>query len=189
MHCLQCSPPACRPPANNRHHFLTIAVSHSPPGPGRPASSGGVAAPQATAFGPFASTRKTADSSHERCVAALLHGRLHQRARRRRCRLGVAHSPPAAPGPPQRRACRSGTEQRGKRGGDATVQPLAARIKLPTDAPGLHTALPPPPRRPCTQAPTVPSRFPAADWRHKARPIPPGGNYPAKEHCSHCGLW
>lgn len=44
-------------------------------------------------------------------------------------------------------------------------------------------------RRPCTQAPTVPSRFPAADWRHKARPIPPGGNYPAKEHCSHCGLW
>ncbi|KAI7836528.1 hypothetical protein COHA_009628 [Chlorella ohadii] len=39
-----------------------------------------------------------------------------------------------------------------------------------------------------TGAPSVPARFPAADWRHKARPIPPGRNYPAKEHCSHCGL-
>ncbi|CAI5463586.1 unnamed protein product [Closterium sp. Yama58-4] len=27
-----------------------------------------------------------------------------------------------------------------------------------------------------------------ADWRTKARPIKPGGNYPAKEHCSQCGL-
>ncbi|EFN50942.1 hypothetical protein CHLNCDRAFT_55433 [Chlorella variabilis] len=34
----------------------------------------------------------------------------------------------------------------------------------------------------------VPPRFPASDWRHKARPIPAGSSYPAKEHCSHCGL-
>ncbi|KAK4482512.1 hypothetical protein RD792_009671 [Penstemon davidsonii] len=26
------------------------------------------------------------------------------------------------------------------------------------------------------------------DWRQKSRPIPPGGTYPAKEHCSRCGL-
>ncbi|XP_073046774.1 7-hydroxymethyl chlorophyll a reductase, chloroplastic isoform X2 [Primulina eburnea] len=26
------------------------------------------------------------------------------------------------------------------------------------------------------------------DWRQKSRPIPPGGTYPAKDHCSHCGL-
>ncbi|KNA21393.1 hypothetical protein SOVF_043290 [Spinacia oleracea] len=26
------------------------------------------------------------------------------------------------------------------------------------------------------------------DWREKSRPIPPGGTYPAKDHCSQCGL-
>ncbi|KAK2993352.1 hypothetical protein RJ640_007619, partial [Escallonia rubra] len=26
------------------------------------------------------------------------------------------------------------------------------------------------------------------DWRKKSRPIPPGGTYPAKDHCSQCGL-
>ncbi|KAL6901029.1 hypothetical protein ACP4OV_005705 [Aristida adscensionis] len=26
------------------------------------------------------------------------------------------------------------------------------------------------------------------DWRQKSKPIPPGGVYPAKEHCSRCGL-
>ncbi|KAL3620084.1 hypothetical protein CASFOL_034996 [Castilleja foliolosa] len=26
------------------------------------------------------------------------------------------------------------------------------------------------------------------DWRQKSRPIPPGGTYPAKDHCSNCGL-
>ncbi|CAH9122282.1 unnamed protein product [Cuscuta epithymum] len=26
------------------------------------------------------------------------------------------------------------------------------------------------------------------DWREKSRPIPPGGTYPAKDHCSKCGL-
>ncbi|XP_023909464.1 7-hydroxymethyl chlorophyll a reductase, chloroplastic isoform X1 [Quercus suber] len=26
------------------------------------------------------------------------------------------------------------------------------------------------------------------DWRKRSRPIPPGGTYPAKDHCSHCGL-
>ncbi|XP_042055113.1 7-hydroxymethyl chlorophyll a reductase, chloroplastic-like [Salvia splendens] len=26
------------------------------------------------------------------------------------------------------------------------------------------------------------------DWRQKSRPIPPGGTYPAKDHCSRCGL-
>ncbi|KAL1832370.1 hypothetical protein DCAR_0102372 [Daucus carota subsp. sativus] len=26
------------------------------------------------------------------------------------------------------------------------------------------------------------------DWRTKSRPIPPGGTYPAKDHCSQCGL-
>ncbi|RAL48379.1 hypothetical protein DM860_005803 [Cuscuta australis] len=29
---------------------------------------------------------------------------------------------------------------------------------------------------------------PREDWRHRSRPIPPGGIYPAKDHCSHCGL-
>ncbi|XP_066351915.1 7-hydroxymethyl chlorophyll a reductase, chloroplastic-like [Miscanthus floridulus] len=26
------------------------------------------------------------------------------------------------------------------------------------------------------------------DWRQKSKPIPPGAVYPAKDHCSHCGL-
>ncbi|CAL1356065.1 unnamed protein product [Linum trigynum] len=26
------------------------------------------------------------------------------------------------------------------------------------------------------------------DWRQRSKPIPPGGTYPAKEHCSQCGL-
>lgn len=26
------------------------------------------------------------------------------------------------------------------------------------------------------------------DWREKSKPIPPGGTYPAKDHCSRCGL-
>ncbi|GAA0144910.1 reductase [Lithospermum erythrorhizon] len=26
------------------------------------------------------------------------------------------------------------------------------------------------------------------DWRTKSKPIPPGGTYPAKDHCSKCGL-
>ncbi|KAI5649875.1 hypothetical protein M9H77_35880 [Catharanthus roseus] len=26
------------------------------------------------------------------------------------------------------------------------------------------------------------------DWRQRSRPIPPGGTYPAKDHCSRCGL-
>ena len=34
-----------------------------------------------------------------------------------------------------------------------------------------------------TSAPAAP-----ADWRQRAKPIPPGGTYPAKQHCSHCGL-
>lgn len=34
----------------------------------------------------------------------------------------------------------------------------------------------------------VPSCFPVDDWRRKARPIRPGSSYPAKEHCSSCGL-
>ena len=28
----------------------------------------------------------------------------------------------------------------------------------------------------------------ASDWRSRARPIKPGGTYPAKDHCSQCGL-
>ena len=28
----------------------------------------------------------------------------------------------------------------------------------------------------------------ASDWRSRARPIKPGGAYPAKDHCSLCGL-
>jgi hypothetical protein len=26
------------------------------------------------------------------------------------------------------------------------------------------------------------------DWRAKAKPVAPGSSYPAKEHCSQCGL-
>ncbi|GKC58854.1 hypothetical protein Tco_1086452 [Tanacetum coccineum] len=26
------------------------------------------------------------------------------------------------------------------------------------------------------------------DWRQRSKPIPPGGTYPAKDHCSKCGL-
>lgn len=29
---------------------------------------------------------------------------------------------------------------------------------------------------------------PRADWRETSRPVPPGGRYPAGEHCSRCGL-
>ncbi|CAA0839954.1 7-hydroxymethyl chlorophyll a reductase-chloroplastic [Striga hermonthica] len=29
---------------------------------------------------------------------------------------------------------------------------------------------------------------PRDEWRRKSRPIPPGGTYPAKDHCSRCGL-
>ena len=36
-----------------------------------------------------------------------------------------------------------------------------------------------------TSAPAEPA---VADWRKRARPIPAGGTYPAKEHCSNCGL-
>ncbi|GMH45828.1 hypothetical protein BSKO_13791 [Bryopsis sp. KO-2023] len=35
---------------------------------------------------------------------------------------------------------------------------------------------------------SVPDRFPASDWRHRAKPIKPGSAYPAKENCSRCGL-
>jgi 7-hydroxymethyl chlorophyll a reductase len=54
-----------------------------------------------------------------------------------------------------------------------------------------------PPRRPApaparaaaaAAAADLPARFPADDWRRKARPIPAGGTYPAKENCSSCGL-
>eukprot|EP01026_Neomeris_dumetosa_P053975 TRINITY_DN48322_c1_g1_i3.p3 TRINITY_DN48322_c1_g1~~TRINITY_DN48322_c1_g1_i3.p3 ORF type:complete len:238 (-),score=19.55 TRINITY_DN48322_c1_g1_i3:58-771(-) len=34
----------------------------------------------------------------------------------------------------------------------------------------------------------VPDQYPQDDWRHKARPIQPGSNYPAKQFCSQCGL-
>lgn len=44
-----------------------------------------------------------------------------------------------------------------------------------------------PPSMQASQA-EVPARFPADDWRRKARPIAPGSSYPAREHCSHCGL-
>lgn len=37
-------------------------------------------------------------------------------------------------------------------------------------------------RRPCTMSVASP------DWREKAKPIAPGSSYPAKEHCSSCGL-
>lgn len=45
-------------------------------------------------------------------------------------------------------------------------------------------------RRVCCSAgaETVPARFPADDWRRRARPIPTGSPYPAKENCSRCGL-
>ena len=39
-------------------------------------------------------------------------------------------------------------------------------------------------RRAIARAP----RAVAADWREKAKPIEPGSAYPAKEHCSQCGL-
>lgn len=34
----------------------------------------------------------------------------------------------------------------------------------------------------------VPKRFDTQNWRHKAKPIPLGSTYPAKENCSKCGL-
>ncbi|KAL9232964.1 hypothetical protein vseg_008016 [Gypsophila vaccaria] len=36
--------------------------------------------------------------------------------------------------------------------------------------------------------PPKPSKQIRPDWREKSRPIPPGGTYPAKDHCSRCGL-
>lgn len=35
---------------------------------------------------------------------------------------------------------------------------------------------------------SVPERFGGDSWRHKAKPIPRGSPYPAKENCSKCGL-
>eukprot|EP00803_Ostreobium_quekettii_P000456 evm.model.scf_41.5 EVM.evm.TU.scf_41.5 scf_41:174089-180627(-) len=40
----------------------------------------------------------------------------------------------------------------------------------------------------CSSHGDVPDRFPEDDWRRRSRPIRPGGVYPAKEHCSRCGL-
>lgn len=44
------------------------------------------------------------------------------------------------------------------------------------------------PARVLCSAVDVPTRFPANDWRHAARPIQPGSSYPAKENCSRCGI-
>ncbi|KAJ0092733.1 hypothetical protein Patl1_25801 [Pistacia atlantica] len=33
-----------------------------------------------------------------------------------------------------------------------------------------------------------PVKQPREDWRKRSKPIPPGGTYPAKDHCSRCGL-
>lgn len=59
-------------------------------------------------------------------------------------------------------------------------QPLAgAALPLPRRR---RAGAPPPP-----SAVAVPDRFPADDWRRKAKPIAPGSPYPAKEFCSNCG--
>jgi len=34
----------------------------------------------------------------------------------------------------------------------------------------------------------LPARALREDWRQKSKPIPPGAVYPAKDHCSRCGL-
>lgn len=54
--------------------------------------------------------------------------------------------------------------------------------------PSCRAPAPPAPAMHSAQV-EVPAIFPADDWRRKARPIQPGSSYPAKEHCSHCGLW
>ena len=40
----------------------------------------------------------------------------------------------------------------------------------------------------CAAASTSAPTEAPADWRQRAKPIKPGGTYPAKEHCSNCGL-
>ena len=42
-------------------------------------------------------------------------------------------------------------------------------------------------RRTAVRSPVASAAI-AEDWREKSKPIAPGGNYPAKEHCSQCGL-
>lgn len=64
------------------------------------------------------------------------------------------------------------------------LQKLAAYMRiLPLPACAAHGCAPA-----CLQV-EVPARFPASDWRHKAKPIREGSNYPAGKNCSHCGLW
>jgi 7-hydroxymethyl chlorophyll a reductase len=41
---------------------------------------------------------------------------------------------------------------------------------------------------PGTRCGAVPDRFPADDWRRKAKGLAKGSTYPAKEFCSNCGL-
>ena len=64
---------------------------------------------------------------------------------------------------------------------------IAATISSGLRAPGFGagvSASRPSRRRAIARAP----RAVAADWREKAKPIEPGSAYPAKEHCSQCGL-
>ena len=34
----------------------------------------------------------------------------------------------------------------------------------------------------------VPAKYAKDNWRRRAKPVQEGSTYPAKEHCSHCGL-
>lgn len=34
----------------------------------------------------------------------------------------------------------------------------------------------------------MPAKYAQDNWRRRAKPVQEGSTYPAKEHCSHCGL-
>ncbi len=58
----------------------------------------------------------------------------------------------------------------------------------PCSAPWLAVAPPSRPRRRGRAARCVVEEVAGKDWRSRARPIKDGAVYPAKEHCSRCGL-
>ena len=57
-----------------------------------------------------------------------------------------------------------------------------------------HTCLSPAPRKRRWQLSAlagtaeVPAKYAKGNWRRRAKPVQEGSTYPAKEHCSHCGL-
>jgi hypothetical protein len=71
----------------------------------------------------------------------------------------------------------------------AAAERARSALGASTSGRAARTRRAPPPRRaPRTSASSSAAPPAADDWRARARPIAPGKPYPAKEHCSACGL-